>query len=204
MKGFYRCPECGSVETERRLACPCGYREEQTNLLDPPVSTRVPFGSFSSSLCQRCGSPPEEGGYPLCLCKDCRNQLSRRPLPIWLLASAVGIGLVTLFAMTQFPKALSAGIAFQRGKRAEVAGKHKRAADEYQVVVDRFPNSLQARARLGIARFKAGDLPAAFEEFKQLADRKLRGPLADEVNRLLAGLKDRLKGDQQPDPKERP
>jgi hypothetical protein len=79
-------------------------------------------------VCKNCGGVPEEGGYPLALCTPCRDTLSQRPLPIWITGVAAVVVLVLGLALIRFPASLNAGIAFERGRRAERAGNFALAA----------------------------------------------------------------------------
>jgi TolA-binding protein len=98
------------------------------------------------------------------------------------------IALLTVFAVTRVPSALSASIAFERGQRDERAGQHDQASAEYAKVVERFPESTLAVARLGISQYRAGNLSAAAETFSKLAGRKASTDLTSEVNAIIEDM----------------
>jgi len=124
-------------------------------------------------LCQSCGATPEPGDFTMPLCARCRDALSRRPLPKWIRAVSGVVLVVLLFALNQFPSTFRAGLAYERGRRAEVARDYGRAASEYRNVVERFPDSTLALARLGIALLRAERFPEAADCFRKLAGRKV-------------------------------
>ena len=143
--------------------------------------------------CKNCGAAPEAGGYELSLCARCRSSLAHRPFPAWIKVSS-GVALLTLlFAISILPSTFNAGIAFERGRRAESARDYSLAAAEYQRVVTRFPDSTLALARLGINRLHAGQLPEAAAAFQKLGGRKTSKELAVEVNAAIDELDHKFK-----------
>jgi len=156
----------------------------------------------SPPQCVYCGQPIDAvaGGLPVCAA--CLPALTHRPLPRWIQIAAAIIGIVLLLALLQFPSSLTAGIAFERGRRAEAARDYKLAEQQYAIVADRFPSSTLAIARLGIASYHAGDFLTAMKSFATLEGRETSESLASEVNVAIDDMKRRLgesiNGGQQP------
>jgi hypothetical protein len=138
--------------------------------------------------CKNCGGLPEDGGYELSLCAPCRDTLCRRPLPVWIWGVFGVVVLVLLAALARFPASVSAGVAFERGRRAEKAGHYALAVSEYQKVTGCFPDSTLALARLGIAQYRAGNTAEAVGVFRELGGRKTSERLAGEVNQVGSEL----------------
>ena len=137
-------------------------------------------------LCRSCGRLDVEPEYELPLCADCREELSRTPFPTWINVTAALVAIVLLIALFRFPASVQAGIAFERGRRAEKAGNYPAAAGEYQKVVSRFPDSAEALARLGIAHYRAGNVREAARILDQVGGREAPDEdLAAEVNRVI-------------------
>jgi tetratricopeptide (TPR) repeat protein len=133
------------------------------------------------TVCASCGQPSEPGrSTPLCA--GCRASLAMRPLPNWIKVSAAVLAVPFLLAIASFPSALAAGIAFERGRRAETSGDFPGAVEQYSKVVDRFPASTLAVARKGVAAFHAGQYEVAAEAFHKIAGQKASAEMAREVN----------------------
>lgn len=138
--------------------------------------------------CKSCGNPAEQGGYEFPLCPPCRDLLSRRPLPGWIKGVSAVVVLVLLLAFTRFPASLKAGVAFEKGRRAEQAENYAVAVAEYQKVVDRFPGSPPALVRLGVAHYRAGDWHRALMTFEKLKGREISKSLAGEANQVMGEI----------------
>ena len=139
----------------------------------------------TSAVCKNCGNTALESGYELPLCSNCRDTLSRRPLPTWIKLTSAGVAFVLLFAFAKFPVALKAGIALERGRRAEGAKNYSTAVNEYEKVAHRYPGSTLAVARLGIVYYRGGRLPEALATLNRLAGRQTSKELAGEVNSVI-------------------
>ena len=136
--------------------------------------------------CCHCEEPQVEQGYALPLCPACRTSLARAPLPLWITATGAATGVMLAIALTRFPGSLSAGVAYERGQRAERAGQYGRAVAEYEHVVARFPESTEAVARLGIAHYRSGHLMDAAKTLDKLGGKEAPSEeLATEVNQVM-------------------
>jgi lipoprotein NlpI len=99
--------------------------------------------------------------------------------------SAIVLLLPLGFGLLRFPSALSASLAFERGRRAEASGYYDVAVVEYSKVVQRFPDSTRAVARKGIAAFHAGQYQIAAQAFQTIAGRDASQDIAHEVNEAI-------------------
>lgn len=136
-------------------------------------------------VCKNCGGAAEAGGYSLPLCPRCRDLLAKRPLPKWIKVATAIVCVLFIYALFQFPDSLQAGIAFQRGLDAEHIGQFATAAEDYKIVVDHYPQSTLAIARLGIAEYHDGDVYDALIEFNKIAGREASTELTAEVNQII-------------------
>jgi hypothetical protein len=137
--------------------------------------------------CHLCGKPADSE-YANLLCPVCRTTLSKRPFPLWIKIAVILVAIVFLYALSEMPASLGASIAFERGRRAEAGENFATAATEYAKVVEKFPDSTSAVARLGIAQYRAGNRDAAVQTLGSLAGRKAPKELTNEVNGVLAEM----------------
>jgi hypothetical protein len=157
-----------------------------TPTIAPPAGE--PPAPLDPSVCASCGQCPEVGrSTPLCA--SCRSRLAARPLPSWIQTSAVALVVPFVVAIARFPAAISAGVAFERGKRAEATGAFPAAVAEYEKVVRQFPNSTLALAREGIAAFHAGEYRVAVDAFDAIGGRKASPDIVREVNDTIDQMK---------------
>ncbi len=182
------CPECDYPNPAGRTTCfKC-----QTALDDESVTTASQdvhdltgdptiSGDAEPNVCASCGAPPEDTGYEFKLCTVCRDNLARRALPKWVVVSAFAVMLVLAYAFIMFPCALRAGIAFERGLKAEAVLDYGAAAAQYEIVVNRFPDSTLALSRLCVCQCKTGNGPGAAATLMKLEGREAPNELVDEV-----------------------
>lgn len=96
--------------------------------------------------------------------------------------SAAALLVAVMVAVGEFPAALAASVAFERGQRAEATGAFPVALTEYEKVVRQFPTSTLALARKAIAAFHAGEYQVAEEAFDAIGGRKASSDIVREVN----------------------
>ncbi len=149
--------------------------------LDKPVIRELP----EPIKCDVCKIRWPEKGYQMQMCAGCREKLLHPPIPMSIRGAAGVIALLALVAFTQFPAALSAGVAFERGRNAEKEGKYQDAEGYYRRTLSLFPRSTLALARTGIAAYHAGDMETALEDLQKVAGREVSKELADEVNSII-------------------
>jgi hypothetical protein len=101
--------------------------------------------------------------------------------------------LALLFALTRFPPALRAGIAYERGHRAEEAGNYSPAVTEYQKVVDTYPDSTQALGRLAVVAYHARRGRELEFALRHLAGREASRELGQELAPIMNDLERRMK-----------
>ena len=145
-----------------------------------------PLPALNCQLCEQ----PAEADYPAQLCSACRTKLSKRAFPLWIKLAIILVALVFIYALAKAPASLVASIAFERGQRAEANGNYATAAKEYAKVVERFPGSTSAAARLGIAQYRAGDRDAAAQTLRSLAGRQASKELTTEINAVIAEMQE--------------
>ncbi|HEX5324741.1 MAG TPA: tetratricopeptide repeat protein [Capsulimonadaceae bacterium] len=162
----------------------------------PPLEATAPTEAEEEIGCKSCGHPDTEPGYALSLCVSCRDKLARRPMPWWISASAVLVLLAVVVASASFPSSLSAGVAYERGKRAEASGNYALAAKEYGLVVRKYPDSTDALIRYGVSAYHAGELDEAAETFNKLSGQEVSDDQAKEVNPIITDLENKANSAQ--------
>lgn len=197
-KIHFRCPKCNTKyaaqpkQAGKKGSCKnCGAEMMVPKYENSPSVEGVNIEV--SSCCENCGSETVERGYDLKLCPKCRETLANRPFPAWIKVMLGIIAILLVLALARFPDSLKAGIAFERGKRAEIVGDYARAAIEYKKVVAKFPNSALSLARLGIAYYRAGHFQEAADIFDKISGRETSKELADEVNRAIEEMESMIK-----------
>jgi len=190
-----RCPDCSYPNPDHLAACfKCGTALDAhgsqavaPNPVSGPADQQPTFGT-----CPQCGSPPEPGGYPMPLCSRCRDTLSSRPLPAWTIVSALLVGVILVFAFARFPAAVRAGVAFERGQRAEEQINYDAAEEEYRKVVAQYPDSTEPLARLAICQCKTLNVMEIGGTLKRLEGREMSKELYDEVDAAVKGAETEL------------
>jgi hypothetical protein len=97
-------------------------------------------------------------------------------------------------AFVRFPAVLQAGVAYERGQRAERASRYPTAEAEYRKVVQRYPDSTHALARLAVAACRAGDVLTALTTMQKLDGRKADKDTIEELSQAQEALRQRLSG----------
>lgn len=155
--------------------------------VSPPTDGR----SSSTKVCHQCGVDAIEPRFELPLCAPCRTRLARRPFPAWIkISGAIVLGALVI-AGTRSEDSSRAGIAFDRGMRAEQQRDFAHAASYYQQVAERFPASTLALARLSIVRYRAGQWAEAARVIQLLGGRKIPRKLAEKLNPIIHKLRRR-------------
>lgn len=148
--------------------------------------------SGNEQTCANCGESPVVEGYSIPLCYRCREHLIKYPVPVPVKIFALIVLLVFTFSMLSFPKSLKAGIAYERGLRAESEKKFIRAANEYQKVVEIFPNSFIACGKLFVTHVKNHNFDQAAEVFAMIEGKESKDSdeivVIDEANEALEFL----------------
>lgn len=142
--------------------------------------------------CQICSAMSVEQNYELPLCKNCRDSLSRTPIPIWLKGFSIVLTIILLLSLSNFPSAISAGISFERGLQAEKDGNFNLAVQWYLKTYERYPDSTLVLARLTISFFHAGKIIEAIKYLDKLSGRKAPKELVGEINDIILKINKQL------------
>ncbi|MFL0269065.1 tetratricopeptide repeat protein [Candidatus Clostridium radicumherbarum] len=143
--------------------------------------------------CKNCGNLDIEEGYNLKLCKECRDKLSRRPIPKQIKLVSLFIILVILFSLWKFPKSISSGVEYERGLQAEKAAKYATAIYHYENALKEHPESDKALVRLYVSYYEDERIEEAYKVFDQItgespSNKKMKKELVDEVNTTTSKL----------------
>jgi chromosome segregation ATPase len=111
--------------------------------------------------------------------------LANRPFPKWIRLTVALVVVILAIALSQSPRTLLAGVAYERGSARETAGAYEAAVSEYRRVADAFPESTLVLARLAVSLKKAGRLPEARLILQRLGSRQAPKELVQEVNQTF-------------------
>ncbi|GMQ58295.1 hypothetical protein AN1V17_26900 [Vallitalea sediminicola] len=141
--------------------------------------------------CKNCGSSIVEEGYKYNLCKDCRDKLSKRPIPASIkLVFFVVIGLV-VFSLMRFPTTMKGALAFERGKQAEEQKKYSTALDEFQKANEQYNNSGNVKAKIIIAQYHNGNYDNVIDLLISLEGTKIESEkLYNQLDEISYDLED--------------
>jgi tetratricopeptide (TPR) repeat protein len=107
--------------------------------------------------CKNCGSSIVEEGYKFNLCEDCRNKLSKRPVPKKIkIVFFIVIGLV-IYSLMRFPTTMKGAIAYEKGNQAEEQKKYFTALEEYQKASEQYTSSGDIISKIIIAEYYNGN-----------------------------------------------
>ncbi|HEX2946481.1 MAG TPA: tetratricopeptide repeat protein [Clostridia bacterium] len=120
------------------------------------------------SVCRNCGKTPVVEGYSIPLCRECRSHYINYPIPRWIKVFATVVLAVMTYSLVSFPKSLEGGIAYERGNRAESQHMYMTAANQYEKVVNIFPNSFIGWGKLFVTRIKNNQFSEAEEAFSMI------------------------------------
>lgn len=112
----------------------------------------------SVKTCINCGSTDVLSDVPNALCADCRQSFIKYPFPLWIKAFGIGIAVVVLFSLFSFFESLQTGIHLERGLRAEKDHRYQSAQHEFEYVLKKVPNHVEAKAHLLMSSFYNNDM----------------------------------------------
>ena len=143
--------------------------------------------------CESCGNVCVEEGYKLKLCKECRDALSKKPIPIPIKLISLLLIVIIIFSLSKFPRSISIGIEYERGVQAEEASKYLTAMKHYENVVKEYPQSDKALVRLYVSYYYCGRIDEAYEVYDKIAGespstKKMDKELVQEVNEITSKL----------------
>lgn len=137
------------------------------------------------NACAACGSKIIEQGHLTPLCAACRDKYAKFPIPFFVKILLFLFLALSVFAFIKFPESLIAGIAFERGQRAEAAKQYKAAAEQYMLAINRFADSKIITARLGISLYKAGEYNDAIKILDPLSGKEMSKELVAEIQPIF-------------------
>lgn len=135
--------------------------------------------------CAGCGSKIIEHGHLTPLCAACRDKYAKFPIPMFVKALLVIFIGLSAAAFIKFPESLSAGVAFERGKKAESAKDYKTAAEEYAKARKQFKDSKLITVRLGVSMYKDGLYNEAMDVLDPLSGKEMSKELVTEVQAVF-------------------
>lgn len=140
--------------------------------------------------CKSCGSDRIEEGYALPLCSECRDKLSKHPIPIQMKIAAIAFILVIIISLLKFPAAIRVGIEYERGIRAEKALKYVTALKHFENTANAYPDSDKIMVKLLSAYYENEKINEAYNTFDKLAGaspetKKMDKDLVTQVNILM-------------------
>lgn len=124
-------------------------------------------------VCKSCGRVDVEAGYVFPLCMECRDNISKKPYPIWIKVFLVALTAVFAVALMNFPKVLEVGIAYERGLQYESEAKYASAVKQFETVTNAYPDSTETQSRLFIAHYYNEDIENAVRVFGLIAGKEL-------------------------------
>ncbi|QUH19679.1 tetratricopeptide repeat protein [Alkaliphilus sp. B6464] len=137
-------------------------------------------------VCKNCNSPNVEEGYNLALCRECREEFVRRPIPLWVKGFIIILISTFIAGIMRFPQTLISGIAYERGKKAETAHKYKTAMEEYEKALEQYPDSTLILAKLAVTYYHNNKIEEVINTIDIIAGRDLdEQDLVEEVNEIM-------------------
>jgi tetratricopeptide (TPR) repeat protein len=136
--------------------------------LPPEEETPIP-----SNQCISCQHPVIEPGHPTPLCSDCRRKFIRYPIPLGIKLFGGFVAAILIFALAGMRSNLSAGIHYERGRKAIVQKNYFTAEKELNAVGKKISSFTEAREYLAIASFYNQDLQTFATEMQALQGVKI-------------------------------
>jgi hypothetical protein len=157
------------------------------------VPSQEPEDDFNPNACVGCGSKIVEHGHLTPMCAACRDKYSKFPIPVFVKVLLVLFIALAAAAFMKFPESLSAGVAFERGQRAEKAGNFQEAIKEYKIAKKKFEYSTMITGRIGISMYKDGDFSQAITVLNTLVGKEVNKELVKEVNSAFDDMEAKYK-----------
>ncbi|HEX8462502.1 MAG TPA: hypothetical protein VF623_13775 [Segetibacter sp.] len=112
----------------------------------------------TTAKCLGCGSTDVLTGFANPLCAGCREGFIKFPFPTWIKAFGIGVGIVVVFSLLSFFGNLQTGVHMARGEKAENGHNYLTAQREFETVLKKLPEHVEAKAHLLIAAFYNADV----------------------------------------------
>lgn len=139
-------------------------------------------------VCTNCNSSLVEPEYKVPLCKECRDKLSNRPIPLWIKAFFGIIIIILILSLVKFPSSVKAGVAHERGVRAEKEKRYITTMNEYEKILNKYPNSTLALAKLSIAYYQNGKIDEAVETINKIVGQEVDEDLIKELDTVTDNI----------------
>lgn len=139
-------------------------------------------------VCLNCNCSAVEWEYKAPLCRECRDKLSNRQIPLWIKAFFGIIFIVTILSLIMFPALLKAGVAYERGVRAENEKKYITAMNEYEKVLDKYPDSTLVLAKLSIAYYENDKIDKAIDAINMIIGQEAEEDLIDRIDTIADNI----------------
>lgn len=190
MKGmYYKMSESLENQTSNTLTPP-KYQTEDTSSY---VSDEEHTMEEEIIKCKACGSTRIEEGYALPLCSQCRDELSKRSIPLQIKFAAIIFILVIIISLVKFPSTLKVGIEYERGIKAEKSLKFVTAKNYFENVLGSYPDSDKVMVRLLSADYQNEKINETYKTYDKLVgptpkSKKMDGELVDQVNKIMKNM----------------
>lgn len=96
--------------------------------------------------------------------------------------------IITLVQILQLDKAINAEICRKRAREADKMGNYSVVIEEYQKVLNYYPNYTFGRSRIALAQLKNGDYVNAAQTLEMLKGKDIDKRTADEINYIIMKL----------------
>jgi tetratricopeptide (TPR) repeat protein len=126
-----------------------------------------------STVCAACGLPVNEQAKGTLLCGPCRSQFIAYPIPVALKIFGGLLLCVLLFSLLTLPKNIQTGIHYKRGLVALEKKNFMTAETEFNTVLEKEPDYLDARCRVLIASFYNHHFPVFISTSESLENKKI-------------------------------
>lgn len=151
------------------------------------------FQEESSRRCEVCGSEKVEEGYAMSLCNECRDKLSKRPIPIQVKLAALILVFIIIFSFVKSPGNILGGIEYERGLRADASGKYMTAMRHFENAKEYYPDSDKVMVQLISSYYENEKIDEAYAVFDELVgpapeDKKMDRDLVDKVNSITSKM----------------
>lgn len=150
------------------FTCKPSLMEEYTYTPEAPALT--------SAACANCDNPQVEHGFATPLCTECREALIKYPIPRWLWLFAAGIALLLVYNIVKLPRFLNAARHLTLAEQGVHDRNYHTAYKEAGLVLQDFPEHIEAHSYRLIAAAYNIDQHAFAKEAIYLLDK----PVTDE------------------------
>ncbi len=126
------------------------------------------------SLCTNCKSKSIEEGFPTKLCADCREYFIKYPIPKWIWLFSTIILLIMAVGVFRMPKYISAAYHLSKAEKAVDKKAYLTAQRELLLVLEKFPDNLDANANLLIASAHNHNYVLSNVAYQNIAEKEIK------------------------------